>query len=220
MLAADQWTAIEEGLGPAWDAVKLSFSAEEAKAVPEGAAVLAPLGPGRVGSDLRFEVARLGGGPETLRNLLGRLDDKRIWGTLTLVDVTQATAPPPRSETGAAATVAGIGLAEAWDREVAKLAPGWRDLLCELELDSSDYVPRAALLGAPLNPTRRTDALALRFRVSDGGGYGTSPGMTRRCLERMDAEGITGRVTVLHGLADTHRAATQGPVWRIGGKSV
>jgi hypothetical protein len=36
----------------------------------------------------------------------------------------------------------------------------------------------------------------------------------------MDAEGITGRVTVLHGLADTDRAATQGPVWRIGGKSV
>ena len=221
MLAADQWTAIEEGLGAAWDTASLSFFAEEARAVPESAAVLAPLGPGRVGSELRFEVARLGGGPQKLRNLLGRLDEKRIWGTLTLVEALQAPAPAPRAETDSAAAVAGVmGLAEAWDREVAKLAPGWRDLLCELELDSSDYVPRAALLGAPLNPTRRTDALALRFRVSDGGGYGTSPGMTRRCLERMDAEGITGRVTVLHGLADTDRAATQGPVWRIGGKSV
>ena len=44
--------------------------------------------------------------------------------------------------------------------------------------------------------------------------------MTRRCLERMDAEGISGRVTVLHGISDTDRAATQGPVWRIAGRSV
>jgi len=165
----------------------------------------------------RGPLARLGGGPEKLRNLLGRLDDKRIWGTLELLEVRQA----PEAPRAAVATAAPrASLADAWDRELAKLAPGWRDLLCELELDSSDYVPRAALLGAPLNPTRRHDALALRFRVSDGGGYGTSPGMARRSLERMDAEGITGRVTVLHGLADTDRAATQGPVWRIGGKSV
>jgi len=217
MLAVDQWAALQEGLDPRWEAAKLSFSAEEARAVPESATVLAPLGPGRVGPALRFEVARLGGGPEKLRNLLGRLDDKRIWGTLELLEVRQA----PEAPRAAVATAAPrASLADAWDRELAKLAPGWRDLLCELELDSSDYVPRAALLGAPLNPTRRHDALALRFRVSDGGGYGTSPGMVRRSLERMDAEGITGRVTVLHGLADTDRAATQGPVWRIGGKSV
>ena len=215
MLAVDQWAALEEDLGPRWEAAKLSFSAEEARAVPESATVLAPLGPGRAGRALQFEVARLGGGPEKLRNLLGRLDDKRIWGTLELLEARQATEPGLHAVPAPRAT-----LASAWDQELAKLAPGWRDLLCELELDSSDYVPRAALFGAPLNPTRRHDALALRFRVSDGGGYGTSPGMARRCLERMDAEGITGRVTVLHGLADTDRAATQGPVWRIGGKSV
>jgi hypothetical protein len=219
MLAVDQWRAIAEGLGPAWDEAKLSFAAEEPRAVPESAAVLAPLGPGRVGPELRFEVARLGGGPEKLRNLLGRLDEKRIWGSLTLLEAVREL-PPPLTTAVESTAVVGVPLAEAWDEEVAKLPPGWRDLLCELGLDSSDYVPRAALLGAPLNPTRRPDALALRFRVSDGGGYGTSPGMTRRCLERMDAEGITGVVTVLHGLADTDRAATQGPVWRIGGKSV
>jgi hypothetical protein len=44
--------------------------------------------------------------------------------------------------------------------------------------------------------------------------------MARRCLERMDAEGITGDVTVLHGLSDTDDVYTQGPVWRIGGRSV
>jgi len=129
---------------------------------------------------------------------------------------------PPVAATPATAEPESIAttLTAAWDSEVAGLAPGWRDLLSELELDSSDYVPRAALLGAPLNPTRVPGALALRFRVSNGGGYGTSPEMTRRCFERMDAEGITGRVTVLHGISNTDRAATQGPVWRIAGKSV
>ena len=94
MLAVDQWAALEEGLDPRWEAAKLSFSAEEARAVPESAAVLAPLGPGRVGTALQFEVARLGGGPEKLRNLLGRLDDKRIWGTLELLEVSQALDAP------------------------------------------------------------------------------------------------------------------------------
>lgn len=216
MLAVDQWREIEASLGAGWDEARLAFSAEEARAVSESAAVLAPLGPGRVGGELRFQIRRRGGGPEKLRNLLGHLDRKRIWGTLTLLasreDQTAATAHEtvPTSAT----------LAATWDAEVAELAPGWRDLLCELELDSSDYVPRAALLGAPLNPTRVPGALALRFRVSNGGGYGTSPEMTRRCFERMDADGITGRVTVLHGISNTDRAVTQGPVWRIAGRSV
>jgi hypothetical protein len=212
MLAVDQWREIETGLGAGWDEARLAFSAEEARAVAESAAVLAPLGPGRVGAELRFGVRRRGGGPEKLRNLLGHLDRKRIWGTLTLL----GSHVEPTAEPESIATT----LTAAWDSEVAGLAPGWRDLLCQLELDSSDYVPRAALLGAPLNPTRVPGVLALRFRVSNGGGYGTSPEMTRRCFERMDADGITGRVTVLHGISNTDRAATQGPVWRIAGKSV
>ena len=47
-----------------------------------------------------------------------------------------------------------------------------------------------------------------------------SPPMARRCLERMDAEGITGSVSVLYGLSDAENAVTQGPVWRFAGKSV
>jgi hypothetical protein len=216
MLAVDQWREIEAGLDAGWEEVRLSFTAEEPRAVAESAAVLAPLGPGRIGSDLRFQVRRRGGGPEKLRNLLGRLDRKRIWGTLSLLG-SEAEAPIERAP---GQERAAVPLAAAWDSAVAELAPGWRDLLCELALDSSDYVPRAALLGAPLNPTRVPGELALRFRVSDGGGYGTAPGMARRCLERMDTEGITGRVTVLHGISDTDRAVTQGPVWRISGRSV
>ena len=212
MPSVDQWKAIEETLGDAWDEAQLSFVVEDAGAVVDGAAVLAPLGPGRAGAELRFQVARRGGEPERLRNLLGRLDRKRIWGTLRLVGAHHK----PRAE---AAPVA-QGLAKTWDTALAELPPDWSDLLCELELDSTDYLPRAALLGAPLNPTRNPDTISLRFRVLGKQGYGTSAGMARRCLERMDAEGITGSVTVLHALSDTVNAVTQGPVWRIAGRSV
>ena len=44
--------------------------------------------------------------------------------------------------------------------------------------------------------------------------------MVRRCLERMDAERITGTLSVVTSLSDTENVATQGPVWRIAGRSV
>jgi hypothetical protein len=51
-------------------------------------------------------------------------------------------------------------------------------------------------------------------------GYGASPGMTRRCLARLDEERITGRVEILRALSDTRPVGTQGPVWRVGGRAV
>lgn len=212
MRAADQWAQLEVGLGADWDEVRLSFTPEGSTA--DAAAVLAPLGPGRVGRELRFHVTRSGSGPERLRNLLARLDGKRAWGTLSLIEAIRA------APTAEESTRVSPSLASAWDDTVSRLAPGWSDLLCELELDSSDHVPRAALLGAPMNPTRNPDAIALRFRVSGRQGYGVSPGMARRCFERMDADKITGRISVLGGLSETENADTQGPVWRIGGRSV
>ena len=44
--------------------------------------------------------------------------------------------------------------------------------------------------------------------------------MARRCLERMDAEGITGRIRVVFDLSDSENDVTQGPVWRVAGRSV
>ena len=123
-----------------------------------------------------------------------------MWGTLSLIEVTRE-APAADAETSADDAPRGrLG------RRCRRLAPDWSDLLCELELDSSDHVPRAALLGAPMNPTRNPDAIALRFRVSGKQGYGVSPVMARRCFERMDAEGITGQISVLYDLSDTENA--------------
>src|SRR5918996_3365947 len=130
MRALEQWKQIEGQLDPDWDLVSLSFVPED---VSRAAAVLAPLGPGRYGRELRFQVSRHGAGPDRLENLLGRLDRKRVWGELKLVDAqvaareeAPATAEPGRSEK----------LAEQWDAATAALSPGWRDLHVELELDS------------------------------------------------------------------------------------
>lgn len=216
MQAAGQWKLIEHDLGADWVEAHFVFTVEDPGTIGAAAAVLAPLGPGRSGAELRFQIRREGGGPDKVRNLAGRLDRKRIWGTLTLVgsDAAGQVAPSgvePEEK---------LGLVESWDDALAELPPGWRDLLCELELDSTDYLPRAALLGAPLNPTRNPEKIALRFRVSSGVGYGTSPAMARRCLERIEGDGISGRASVLNVLSDTGNEATLGPVWRVAGRSV
>ena len=52
-------------------------------------------------------------------------------------------------------------------------------------------------------------------------GYGVAPGMARRCLERLDDEAITGRVSDRPDVvSDAHPVATQGPVFRLGGRAV
>jgi hypothetical protein len=99
--------------------------------------------------------------------------------------------------------------------------PGdWSDLLGEIELDSSDYLERAALCLSPINPRRHGARFALRFRCARVAGYGASPEMVRRCLERCDEIGVTGSVSVLRVLSDTQPVLTQGPVWQISGQTV
>ena len=218
MKAVDQWRAIEEQLPEGWEEAHVAFRAEDPQAAAAAAGVLAPLGPGRTGSELRFQTRPSGpASAESVRNLLARLDRKRIWGELRLVDtsVTEARELEALSHKAFGTQP----LAEAWDDLLDALPPDWTDALCELEVDSSDYLPRAALHGAPLNPTRNPDAHAFRFRAGRKG-YGVSPSMARRCFERMDEEGITGSLSVLNELSDVGNVATQGPVWRIAGRSV
>jgi hypothetical protein len=217
MRAVDQWQLIERDLPESWEQAQISFVVEEASQLSAAAGVLGPLGAGRSGSEIRVQVQRgASGGPEALKNLLRALDRKRIWGTLNLVDVL-ADVPPLRVT---APVDRRPPLAEQWDAALERLSPTWSDLLCELEVDSSDYLNRGALLGAPLNPTRNPDLLALRFRVARTKGYGAPPELVRRCFERMDADGITGSVTVLNALSETDNVYTQGPVWRVAGRSV
>lgn len=213
MELVEQWRRIREQLPPDWDAARLTLTIPRVDRRSRAAAVLGPASPGRSGEGLSFAVRRAGGGigPEHATRLFAKLDDERIRGALEL------------RETGARAEAQerdAEGLADAWARELAALPPDWSDLFCELELGSSDHLDRGALLLAPVNPARVGGRSAFRFRVAHSFGYGASPEMTGRCLERLDEEGITGRVTVLRVLSDTHNVDTQGPVWRVGGKAV
>jgi hypothetical protein len=219
MPALDRWKEIERRLDPAWDVVFLSFVPEDAQAMSRAAAILGPLGPGRTGKELRLQVVRAGAGQDRLENLLGRLDRNRVWGELSLVD---AHVAEPVAEEAPVLVNGERPLVEQWDDEVSQLTPDWHDLLVELELGSTDFIAQAALVGAPLNVSRIPGEIAIRFRVARGSlvGYGAAEGLARRCLERMDAAGITGRLHVADALSQTDDVATLGPVWRIAGRSV
>ena len=162
---------------------------------------------------LRLSVALDGSAiaPTGLSRLLARIDDARLGGQLQLASTQSAPTRVEREITS---------LVESWDAAVAGLPADWSDLYCELELDSTDYIERAAVLCIQLNPRRDGDRAAMRFRSARIAGYGAAPGMVRRCFERCDAESIRGSVTVLHVLSDSQLVATQGPVWLMAGKTV
>jgi hypothetical protein len=163
---------------------------------------------------LRFAAARGGTSPgaAALWRVLQRLDRESVGGTLELVGSAEtAVAPAPAPE---------VPLAEAWAVELAKLPAVWCDLYGEVELLSTDYFERASVLCTPMNPRRDGRRAAFRFRCARRFGYGTSPEMVRRCLERCDAESLRGTVRVLRALSDTRPVATQGPVWLLDGQTV
>jgi hypothetical protein len=209
----DSWRRLEDELPDDWSDARLLLRVAEADQAERAASVLAPLMAGRSGNEIRFQVARHGAGPSTdgARRLLRRLDDERIRGELELVS---SNRPEPVAE------VERERLSEAWREAIAQLPPDWSDLHAEVELSSSDHLDRTALLLSPLNPTRYSDKPVLRFRVARRFGYGASPEMVARCLERMDDEELNGRLRILRVLSDTDPVATQGPVWYEEGRAV
>ena len=209
----EQWRAVERSLPEGWGNARMRLTAAEEGQCERAAALLGPATPGRHRRVISFFAARRGAGPspDLVVRLLQRLDGEGIEGDLELVgsDVSEA-----------AAVTAPSTFVEAWRRELAALPDDWSDLYIEVELFSSDYLERAALLLAPLNPARYGGKPGFRCRVARRFGYGGSPEMTLRCFERLDEEGIRGRVTVLRALSDTRPVQTQGPVWYVDGRSV
>jgi hypothetical protein len=209
----EQWRATEESLPEGWSDVRLRLTVRDEGDCDRAAALLAPANPGRRGKVISFFAARRGAGlsADRIRALLARLDKEGIEGELEAVGTgEQAVLPRPEPRT----------LVAAWEVELGALPADWSDLYGEVELYSSDYLDRAALLLAPVNPARYGDKPGFRFRVASRFGYGASAKMARRCLERLDEEGIRGVTRVLWALSDTEPVQTQGPVWYAGGKSV
>jgi hypothetical protein len=214
MALVDQWMEIESGLDPRWQDARVLLTIDDEAHVERALALLGPAGPGRSGHEIRFDAQRTGGaiGPEAVQRLLRRIDEEAIAGSLALVSSDEA--PAER-------VVSRPTLAAEWNALVGTLPADWSDLLCELELTSSDHVDLAALLIAPLNPFQNgTGKPGFRFRVAHTAGYGASAGMAHRCLTRLDEAAIPGEVRVMRVLSDTYPVGTQGPVWMIGGKTV
>jgi hypothetical protein len=209
----EQWREIQAQFPERWATARLSLVIEDEADCDRAAFLLGPVNPGRRGKQVRFRVGRGGLGPSgnLVGRLLARLDAERVDGKLELLGA---------EELPEAAPIVRPSLAASWDAEVARLPPDWSDLYCEVRLTSTDYLERAALLMAPLNPARYGGETGFRFRVARNFGYGTSPEMTRRCLERLDEAEIRGSFRLLRVLADTYPNATQGPVWYVGGRSV
>lgn len=214
MKLADQWAAVEAGLAADWADVRLTLTTEQPGDLARAAQALAPMSPGRTGDRLVVTVRRAGGasGPEGARRLFSLLDRERVWATIE--PGAASTAAPP----AAAATPS--SLTAQWDALLATLPADWSDLLCEIDIGSTELLPRAALDCAPLNPTRDHDIVGFVFRCARVAGYGVSPAMARRCFERLDADAIAGSVGLRRVLSETGHVATQGPVWLAGGRAL
>ncbi|HET6657304.1 MAG TPA: hypothetical protein VFG61_05365 [Gaiellaceae bacterium] len=212
MQFVDQWREIEPALPNGWSSARLSLSVAEETDPDRAALILASLTPGRTGPSFRL-VVRPDRNPETI---FRRLDREGIRGRVDLV----GTEERPVEQAQVAPRRADASLVAQWDELATDLPPDWSEVYAELELSSSDFISRAALLMAPVNPARYGALTVLRFRVASRTGYGTAAEMARRCMERLDAERITGSLRALRVLSHTAHVATQGPVWRVGGRSV
>ena len=210
MSVAQQWKAIGSELPETWARASLRLELHDRAAAEQAAATLAPTGPYRVSPTiLQFSVARDGSalGPQGITKLLSRI----AAGTLSLSN-SQASAKPVEREV--------TSLVESWDSALAGLPSDWSDLYAEVEFTSSDHIEPAAVLCIQMNPRRDGTRAAFNFRSARLAGYGVAPGMARRCFERCDEQGMSGSISVLRVLSDTHLAATQGPVWLSGGKTL
>jgi hypothetical protein len=213
---AAQWDSMAAQLPPGWTEAALRLRLARHEDAPRAAALLGALSPGIAGDELHLRATSSGdASPGAVRRLLARLDAHGIGGTVELAgEVTGGDSEESVEDAPSKP------LAAAWDELVSTLPEDWSDLLCLVELRSSDELAPAALAVAPLNPSRHEGTLGFRFRVARRFGYGAAPGMTRRCLERLDELGIPGELSLFEVLSDTQHVLTQGPTFVVSDRAV
>jgi hypothetical protein len=208
---AEQWNAIGSELPSGWTEAQLRLALKDRATADKAAAMLGPAGAYRAAPTvLLFTVARDGSAtsPDNLARLLRNVPN----GALSL---SGSQAAQPEAPTREFAT-----LTESWDRAIAGLPGDWSDLYVELSLTSTDFIDPTAVLCIQCNPRRDGTRAALRFRCARVQGYGVSPEMARRCLERCDAARIQGSIAVLRTISGSRHVSTQGPVWLENGKTL
>ncbi len=215
-----QWDRLVAELAEGWTELGLRLRLARSADAPPAAALLGSLSPGVVGDEVHLRVTSGGeAGPGVVRRLLARLDAQGIRGTLEAAAAGE-TVEPVAPAAASQSKTPGTRLAATWDELVKGLPDDWSDLLCVVELRSSDELAPAALALAPLNPSRHKGSLAFRFRVAHRFGYGAAPQMARRCLERLDELGIPGGLRLLEVLSDTQPVLTQGPTFVVSDRAV
>jgi hypothetical protein len=205
----DQWKSLGSELPDQWSTVEVSLRLEQASETETAARLLGPAQPYRTApNELRFYVARDGSAQsiDGIQRLLLRIDKLRCHGQLTIVSTAKRERPAERVEEP---------LVVSWERAASTLPADWSNALAELEVDSTDYIETGSLYCAPLNLRRDGDSTRLRFLAARTTGYGASRAMVRRCLERCDAAGITGRVRILDAVSAVDPASTQGPLLTV-----
>jgi hypothetical protein len=87
-----------------------------------------------------------------------------------------------------------VRLVEQWNRIESGLDPRWNDVRLRLRVGTQKTRERAAALLGPAGPGFAGDTI--RFYVARGG-HGIGPEAARRLLGRIDAEGITGVLSLV-----------------------
>jgi hypothetical protein len=211
---AGDWQTLQESLPDGWTRAELRLEATDPAITERAAKLLAPAQPFRATpTSLSFASAVDGAAlsPDAVKRLLRLLDEDRVIARLELVG-TAVVVAEPEDEIPL--------LADAWLSATAVLPPDWSDLYAEVRFTSSDYIEPGAVLCAPMNPRREGTRSAMRFRSARLAGYGASPMMVSRCLERCDEAELRGAVEILSVFSDTHLVATQGPTWFVAGRNV
>jgi hypothetical protein len=121
---------------------------------------------------------------------------------------------------GLSEAAAGQTLEAAWDDLLEDLSEDWSDLLVEVELRPGALFQPALLIVSALNPERCDDGAAFRFRIGHDFGYGAAASVARRCLALLDERGFEGRLLLLELLSQRRPLETQGPIWRLEGRSL
>ncbi|HEY3962499.1 MAG TPA: hypothetical protein VGL84_08215 [Gaiellaceae bacterium] len=212
-MLVDLWKELGSKLPHGWESAAIHLELADPGTSELAAQLLTPAQPFATGTaTLRFRTAHDGSAPsfDGIQRLLSRLDERKIAGTLSVVETAAGTR---------AAEPAQMTLVASWEAELAHLPGDWSDVFAEIELTSTDDIDRVSLLCVPLNPRRDGMRAALQFRTSARFGYGASTSMVHRCFERCDNDGIPGSVKVLRALSDTRPIGTQGPVWLTDGRN-
>ena len=188
---AEQWNAIEQGLDPRWSDARLDLAIDDPARRDRAAALLAPAGPGRIGRD----------------DPLRRDARRRRCRTRSAFDACCAgstrKASPARSRSLGSADAPAQPRRPRGRRSPPTGTP--RSRCCRptgatSSASSSSRRPTtssaARCCSRRSTRSRRAGRTGFRFRCAHTFGYGASAGMVRRCLARLDEDGIPGEVRV------------------------